>query len=257
MSDHELGQVDTSAARVYDGLFVPALFGRFAAPIADMAEVAPDRSALDVACGTGALTRELADRTSGRVVGVDINPGMLSVAAGHGGDVDYQQGDALVLAFDDEEFDVATCQFGIMFYPDPSAGVTEMARVAARGLVAVWDSIGTSDGYLAMQELFRSELGDDAAASLDAPFSMGAEGVLEGIVADAGVEGASFVSVPGSGGFRSIEEWVTTEVRGWTLGDSVDDAQLAALVARAEVDLVEFATDDGCEFTMTAKIASW
>ena len=67
-----------------------------------------------------------------------------------------------------------------MFYPDPAAGVAEMARVATRGIVAVWDSIECSDGYLAMQELFADELGPAAAASLDAPFSMGAHGVLEG-----------------------------------------------------------------------------
>jgi ubiquinone/menaquinone biosynthesis C-methylase UbiE len=79
------------------------------------------------------------------------------------------------------EFDVATCQFGIMLYADPARGLVELARVGRRGAVAVWDSIERSDGYLTLQELFSDELGADAAASLDAPFAMGKRGVLEAL----------------------------------------------------------------------------
>lgn len=257
MTDHDRGQVDTSAAEVYDTLFVPALFGRFAEQIADAAHVEMGDSVVDVACGTGALTRVLRARTSGRVVGVDLNPGMLAVAGRGGDDIEFIEGDALGLGFDEDDFDLATCQFGIMFYPDPAAGVAEMARVARRGAVAVWDAIERSEGYTAMQELFRDELGDDAAASLDAPFAMGRRGVLEDIMEDAGVTGASISSLAGTGRFASIEEWVTTEVRGWTLGDSVSDEQLADLVTVANERLAPFATPDGVVFGMTAKVAAW
>ena len=257
MADHDRGQIDTSAAVVYDGLFVPALFGRFVAPIADASRVGPTDSVVDLACGTGALTRALRSRTSGRVVGVDVNPAMVTVARRHGGDIDYREGDATNLEFEDGTFDVATCQFGLMFYPDPSRGIAEMARVAGRGTVAVWDSIDRSEGYTAMQDLFRDQLGDAAAASLDAPFAMGREGVLEALFAAAGVSGVSYSSIEGSGRFASVEEWVTTEVRGWTLGDSVSDQQLADLVSVARERLDRFATSAECEFGMAARIATW
>lgn len=257
MTDHDRGQLDTSGAEVYESLFVPSLFGRFANPIADAADLAPTHSVVDVACGTGALTRAIRARTTGRVVGVDINPAMLAVARRHGDDIEYVQGDAADLDFDDDTFEVAVSQFGLMFLDDPSVGVMEMTRTANRGLVAVWDSIERSNGYLSMQNLFRSELGDAAASSLDAPFAMGRDGVLESIFDDADVEHVEFTSIEGTGRFDSISQWVTTEVRGWTLGDSVSDAQLADLTAKAEDHLARFTTNDGVVFGMTAKVATW
>jgi len=254
MTDHERGQVDTSAAEVYDGLFVPALFGRFAEPIIESGAVGPHESVIDLACGTGALTRAAAARTDGRVVGIDVNPGMLAVARSHGGDVEYALGDAADLEFSDGTFDLATCQFGVMFYPDPVAGIAEMARVARRGVVAVWDTIDRSD-YPAMQELFRAHLGEEAAASLNAPFAMGRD--LEDLVAQAGISEATMTSIEGTGRFSSIEEWITTEVRGWTLGESVNDAELAQLIEAGQEALGEFVTADGCVFKMTALVATW
>lgn len=257
MSEHDRGQVDTSAAEVYDTLFVPALFGRFAAHVADAATLGSDESVVDVACGTGGLTRLLRERTSGPVVGVDVNPAMLAVAARHGGDIDYREADAAALPFGDRSFDVAACQFGVMFYPDPAVGISEMARVASRGVIAVWDAIERSAGYAAMQALFRSELGDEAASSLDAPFAMGAAGVLERACGAAGLRDVTFESIEGTGRFESIDQWVTTEVRGWTLGESITDEQLDDLLVVARDRLAEFRTDEGCVFGMTAKLATW
>lgn len=257
MTDHDRGQVDTSAADIYEALFVPALFGRFADPIADAAELGPTDSVVDVACGTGVLTKSLRSRTTGQVVGVDVNLAMLAVARRHGGAIEFRQGDATELEFGDNTFDVATSQFGVMFYSDPGRGIAEMARVARRGTLAVWDSIERSEGYTAMQELFRDELSEDAAASLDAPFAMGEDGVLEGLFQSAGLSGVAYSTIEGTGRFTSIEQWVTTEVRGWTLGASVSDRQFADLVSVARSRLRRFATPEGCEFGMTAKIASW
>jgi hypothetical protein len=132
-----------------------------------------------------------------------------------------------------------------------------MTRTANRGLVAVWDSIERSEGYLSMQDLIRSNLGDAAASSLDAPFAMGRDGVLESLFDDADVKHVEFTSVEGTGRFDSISQWATTEVRGWTLGDSVSDAHLADLTANAEDHLARFTADDGVVFGMTAKVATW
>lgn len=257
MSDPDRGQILTGAAEIYDSLFVPALFGRFAEAVADAAQVKPTGAVLDVACGSGALTRAVRSRTTGRVVGIDVNPGMLAVARRRDGDVVYLEGDGQDLPFGAGEFDTATCQFGVMFYPDPARGIAEMARVGRGGAVAVWDSIERSDGYTAMQALFHDELGADAARSLDAPFAMGQAGVLEALVAEAGVGAVSYRSIEGTGRFNSIDQWVTTEVRGWTLGDSVDDERLAGLIQVARDRLGPFETPDGCVFGMTAKVATW
>jgi SAM-dependent methyltransferase len=257
MSDKDRGQVDTRAAEVYDSLFVPALFGRFAEAVAEAAQIEAADQVVDVACGSGALTRAVRGRTAGRVVGIDVNPAMLTVARRHGGDIEYTEGDGQDLQFGVGEFDVATCQFGIMFYPDPAKGLAELARVGSSGTVAVWDAIDRSEGYVAMQELFRDELGPAAARSLDAPFAMGKPGVLEALLADAEVGDASYRSIEGTGRFDSTDQWVTTEVRGWTLSDSVSEEQLAGLIETARDRLGAFMTSDGCVFGMAAKVATW
>jgi SAM-dependent methyltransferase len=257
VNDHDRGQLDTRGAEVYEALFVPSLFGSFAELIADAAELSRSDSVLDVACGTGALTRAVRARISGRVVGVDINPAMIAVASRHDDDIEYVEGDAANLGFEDATFDVAVSQFGLMFLEDPSMGVKEMARVAARGLVAVWDSIERCEGYSSMRELFRSELGDHAASSLDAPFALGKDGALESIFEVSGVTDVEFSLLQGTGRFDSISQWLTAEVRGWTLGDSVTEARLAELIKVADDRLGRFETDDGVAFGMTAKIATW
>lgn len=257
MSDADRGQVNMGAAEVYDSLFVPALFGRFAEAVAEAAQIKPPDQVVDVACGSGALTRAVRSRTTGRVVGIDVNPAMLAVARRHGGAIDYVEGDGQDLPFGAGEFDVATCQFGVMFYPDPARGLAELARVGRGGAVAVWDSIERSDGYTAMQELFRDQLGSDGARSLDAPFAMGKAGVLEALFDAAGVGDVSYQSIEGTGRFDSIEQWVTTEVRGWTLSDSVSDERLAVVIEVARDRLGRFETADGCLFGITAKVAIW
>jgi len=69
MTDHDRGQLDTSGAEIYESLFVPSLFGRFANPIADARDLAPTDSVVDVACGTGALTRANESTVSDTVLG--------------------------------------------------------------------------------------------------------------------------------------------------------------------------------------------
>lgn len=257
MAQADRGQVNIRAAEVYDSLFVPALFGRFAEAVAGTAAIGRNDQVVDVACGSGALTRALRKRTTARVVGVDVNSGMLAVARRHGADIEYREGDGQDLQLSDGEFDVATCQFGIMFYPDPAKGLAELARVGRRGVVAVWDSIEHSEGYTAMQELFRDELGSDAASSLDAPFGLGKPGVLEALFAQAPINDVSYQTIEGTGRFDSIDQWVATEIRGWTLSDSVSDERLADLVTVARDRLSRFQTDDGCLFGITTKAATW
>jgi SAM-dependent methyltransferase len=257
VTDQDRGQIDSSAAEVYQSLFVPALFGRFSDPIAEAAGIRGTDSVVDIACGTGVLTRAVRALTSGRVVGIDINPAMVAVASRYGDDIEFIEGDAASLDLADDSFDVAVSQFGLMFLDDPPRGIVEMDRVADRGLVAVWGPIEQSDGYTRMQDLFGSELGEEAASSLDAPFAMGRDGVLESVFDSTEVADVDFTSIVGSARFDSISQWVTTEVRGWTLGDSITDSELADLIETANESLSEFQTNDGVEFRMTARVARW
>ena len=76
-------QAQVDAAKAYEALFVPALFGQWVSRVADAAQVQPGQRVLDVACGTGVLARAILSRAgpSGQVVGLDPNPAMLAVSA--------------------------------------------------------------------------------------------------------------------------------------------------------------------------------
>ena len=96
-------------------------------------------SALDVACGSGKLTAELARLAgpTGRVVGVDFSPRMIEVAKRAHPELEFLEGDALRLGFDDRSFDAATIAFGLRNLSDPVLGLREMARVIKPGGRAV------------------------------------------------------------------------------------------------------------------------
>jgi demethylmenaquinone methyltransferase / 2-methoxy-6-polyprenyl-1,4-benzoquinol methylase len=97
----------------------------------------PGGSALDVACGSGKLTAELAKIAGpgGRVIGLDFSPRMLDIARGSHPALEFIEGDALNLPFEDGSFDAATIAFGLRNLADPIRGLREMTRVARRAVV--------------------------------------------------------------------------------------------------------------------------
>lgn len=103
------------------------------------ASVSKGDTILDVACGTGFAARAASEIVglSGRVVGSDLNPGMVAMAASvpHNSDceVHWQQASALDLPFQNDTFDAVLSQQGIQFFPDIPAGLREMARVTKPG----------------------------------------------------------------------------------------------------------------------------
>ena len=96
-------------------------------------------SALDVACGSGKLTAQLAKiaGAGGRVVGLDFSPQMLEVARRDHPGIEFVEGDALTLPFDDATFDVSTIAFGLRNLADPIRGLREMLRVVRRRAVVL------------------------------------------------------------------------------------------------------------------------
>lgn len=130
-----------------------AAFMPIAAKLVDAAAIGPDDTVLDVACGTGnvALT---ASRRGGDVTGVDITPRMLADAreraATIDAEVDWQEGDAAALPFEDDAFDVTLSCLGHMFVPDPDAAGSELLRVTKPGGRIAYTSWTPDSGIAAM-----------------------------------------------------------------------------------------------------------
>src|SRR5262249_61296888 len=96
------------------------------------AAVSPGDRVLDVCCGTGDLALACL-RAGGRVTGLDFSEPMLERARRKSGEIEWLQGDALALPFEDDSFDAATVGFGVRNLEDLDRGLAEMARVLRAG----------------------------------------------------------------------------------------------------------------------------
>ena len=133
---------------VYDTYLVPLIFEPYAADMAARLAGSPPASLLEVAAGTGVVTRALAAALPAgtRIVATDFNQPMLdhasAVSAVHA--VEWRQADAMDLPFGDASFDAVVCQFGVMFFPDRVKAFSEARRVLRPGgqmLFSTWDRI--------------------------------------------------------------------------------------------------------------------
>lgn len=138
-----------SIPELYDRLMVPLIFEPYARDLAARAATLAPRSVLEVAAGTGVVTRALAAQLPDdtKLVATDLNQPMLDQArkklakASH---IVFRQADAQALPFEDAQFDVVLCQFGAMFFPDRPKAYREAKRVLKPGgayLFNVWDRI--------------------------------------------------------------------------------------------------------------------
>jgi SAM-dependent methyltransferase len=256
------GQVTRDAADVYEEFFVPALFLEWAAPVSDAGAISSGLTVLDVACGTGVLAREAMGRVrpGGAVVGLDRNEGMLAVARRTSPGIEWKQGEAESLPFADERFDVVVSQFGLMFFDDRVTALKEMWRVLRPGgrlAVTVWDALDRTPGYAAMTALLQRLFGEKIADALRAPFILGDPEALLSLFTEAGIPNAQIETRDGTARFPSIQSWVHTDVKGWTLADLIDDAQYDTLQRVAPVELESFVQENGTvEFRSPAHIVT-
>lgn len=257
-------QGEIAGAEAYESLHVPALFGEWAPRVLDAAKVGTGHAVLDVACGTGILARTAARRvgSSGRVVGVDPNPGMLVVAGRLDATIDWRQGTAEELPVDDRAYDRVVSQFGMMFYPDPGRAVQEMIRALAPGgrfAIAVWDSLENTPAYAREVDLLHRMAGPDAADALRAPFVLGDRGALQEMIEGAVGSSVEAETVVGRGRFPSVRSMVEADLRGWlpVMGVELEEELIAAILAAADEELAEFVLPGGgTDFSSPAHIFS-
>jgi SAM-dependent methyltransferase len=249
------------AARSYQDHLVPALMEEWAPRLADAAGVGPGHRVLDVACGTGVLTREVARRVGpgGRAVGLDLDPAMLGVAARLSPGIHWEQGNAESLPFADRSFEAVVSQFGLMFVPDRVQALREMMRVLVPGgrlAVAVWASLDDTPAYAAETALVERLAGAAAGEGLRWPFVLGRPEMLAGLAQEAGIGGAEVRIVPGLGRFPSIRAMVEVDLRGWLplLGLELDEALIEEILSTAEIELAPHVTrnERGVEFASPA-----
>ena len=166
MNRREPWQLTAEAAELYQRYVARYILGPWAPLLVDAARLNAGERVLDVACGTGVVTRVAAKRVGngGRVVGVDSNAAMIGVArsipAPIGVPIEWFERSALNLLLQDASFDVVLCQQGLQFFADKAVALREMRRVLDHGgrlALSVWKSPG----------LYNSAVGDALAQVID------------------------------------------------------------------------------------------
>ncbi len=237
-------------AQVYDNRFVPALFRQWGPVLCRAAAVQPGMRVLDVGCGTGALTLAASEAVGpdGSVVGLDANPEMLAVARAKPTAIDWRDGVAEALPFEEGSFDAVVSQFAFMFFEGRVRALQEMRRVARSGAaiaVAVCGALERSPGYAAFAGLLDRLFGVEVGQAFRAPFVLGDPDTLLALAREAGVA-AEVAEHSGKVSFASIEDLVSTErACAWTLGGLLNQAQFARLLAESEQALAPYCDGAG------------
>jgi ubiquinone/menaquinone biosynthesis C-methylase UbiE len=173
-----------SGPQNYQDFLVPAMFAPFAKSLVDQAGVQAGSRVLDVACGTGIVSRTAARRAggSGSVTGIDLGEPTLAVARAEPAEegaapIEYLQADATALPVEDAAFDVALCQQGLQFMPDRTAVLSEMRRALVPGgrlAAATWTKL-ESNPWGPVSEAFGRHIGEEAAQLMRSPHILPAE----------------------------------------------------------------------------------
>jgi SAM-dependent methyltransferase len=188
----------TSAAftgpQYYDDYLGPLWMEAFSADLARRLPDLPPGDVLEIACGTGLVTRNLRERLgpSTRLVATDVSKPMLDYARaklGARNDIEWRDADAMKLPFKDGAFVAVVCGFGLMFMPDRQAALKEARRVLEQGgtlLFNVWDRIEENPHALANAMVLEAMFPGDPEMDFRFPYDMGDPTLLRELLAAAG-----------------------------------------------------------------------
>ena len=235
-------EIDTTAAEAYEEYLVPAIFGPWAEVVVGLAAPKPGEHVLDVACGTGIGARIAAEAVApnGKVVGLDIDPGMVEVARrlaeGLGAATEWHCGSAIEIPFADETFDLCLCLQGLQFFPDRAQGFSELRRVlrpTGRLVASIWGPIEHNKGHLALVQALEKQNVDAAAAKR--PFSFSDAEEIKVIAGRAGFPAVEIQTEERLSRFPSVEGFIDSLASG---APSTRHA-LAQLLDEGRQDLVK------------------
>jgi ubiquinone/menaquinone biosynthesis C-methylase UbiE len=193
----QFSESSSEAARIYDKTLVPAMFVPWANFLVKTVNVFPGETVMDVACGTGSVTRTAAvvSGADGAVTGYDHSAAMLDIAKAKSpvsgsAIIDYHLASAEDLPAEDESCDVALCQQGLQFFEDRSAALSEMRRALRPGGrigIAVWAELSACPASAALGAAIRQVCGDQVAdCYVDEPWGLNSPGEIMQLLRGAG-----------------------------------------------------------------------
>lgn len=241
--DNKNAQFAGSIPAAYDKYLRPLFFEPYAEDLAARLHASENSSVLEVACGTGILTRILRDRLprSVALTATDLNEPMMRHAAGKfSGDeaVVWRQADACSLPFPDEVFDAVVCQFGFMFVPDKALCAREARRVLIPGgafLFNVWDSLAENPLGKIPHETIARYFEKDPPTFYQVPFGCYDQAEIRRILESAGFRDIRIEVVRKSSGTTRVEDAAFGLVQGTpaSLAIAERDASMLPVITEA------------------------
>jgi ubiquinone/menaquinone biosynthesis C-methylase UbiE len=229
----------------YDRYLGPVIFEPYARDIGRRLVDRKIQSLLEIACGTGIVTRHLRNRLpmSVKIIATDLNADMFEFAKSKfrdGERVRWQQADAGALPFPDESFDAVVCQFGFMFVPDKAGAMRESYRVLRNGgvlLFNVWDSFDANPFGQIAHTTIASFFDQDPPRFYEIPFSLYDSKLVRQLLQTVGFERIEMFSETRLCRSSSAKDFATGLVRGNPVGTEatergVDPEHLIAAVAK-------------------------
>lgn len=246
MENHDVAE---NPAWVYERFFVPVLFRPWAEALVDRTGLRRGDRILDLACGTGIVSRVVRQRLGheAHVSGLDVNPNMLEVAreqiAMDGVRVDLHQGNAADLPFPDRALDVVLIQQGLQFFPDRPAALAEVRRALdddGRVGVVAWADLNRQPFSMIEAKAVEKHLGSPA---MDTPFALGDQGMLRALFEDAGFVDIAIESHIHQARYPSADQYFETIVIAASAAvpsmQSLDANQRSMLVEAVKSDMEE------------------
>ena len=210
-------QLTGNAADRYQRYLVPAVFAPWAADLLERAGLQPNDRVLDVACGTGVVTRLAAQRVGegGTVAGLDFSVDMLAVARAlppaPGPVIDWREGNAMSLPFSSQAFHIVLCQQGLQFFSDGAKALREMHRVLVpdgRVAVSIWHGLSKNPYTAVLFNAIARHLSAGLAEEIREPFAFGEPDELRSLLVTSGFRGITIDDVALEMRVNSLQEFV-------------------------------------------------
>lgn len=231
--------------QIYDRHMGPVLFEPYAADLVNRLKSRGLNDFLEIACGTGIVTRAILERLKPRprLVATDLNEPMLNYArskfkAEPG--LEWRQADASELPFPDASFDAVVCQFGVMFVPDKLAAMKEARRVLRpEGVFAfnVWDRLEENDLARTAHETIAKFFPFDPPQFYTIPFGFHDPDLIRSMLGQAGFADVKIESVPKEARSTSAGHAAIGLVRGNPVVNAIQErggVEVEAVIAAVE-----------------------
>jgi len=212
MDTEQASKFTGSIPHHYDEGLGPHIFIDYALDMAKRAAHLPNTHTLELAAGTGIVSRALRNAlpASSQLTVTDLNPPMLDIAEAKfqpGEKIKFQQADAMALPFDESSFDLIACQFGVMFFPDKVEAFKQARRVLKPGgnfLFNVWSDMEANPFSQIAQRVTQDVFPDDPPSFYKVPFGYHDEGQILADLEAAGFDQHSHQTIRLD---KSVDDW--------------------------------------------------